>query len=149
LSRVDAAMLDDLRARAGRGEIAWAHFRPGVEIHRLWGDPAGASAALLRYRPGAGVPRHLHEGEEHVYVLEGAQRDDHGVHAAGTEVVNLAGSIHTVDSPDGCVVLVVWDRPVRFLETSTSEPSDGFRASRDGLGPAEPDLPRRDTSDSD
>jgi anti-sigma factor ChrR (cupin superfamily) len=118
LSRVDAALLDDLRGRVRRGAIAWEPFRPGIETHRLWGDPAAASAALLRYAPGAAVPRHLHQGDEHVYVLEGSQRDDRGVHAAGAHVVNPAGSVHAVDSAEGCVVLVVWHRPVRFLSAT-------------------------------
>jgi anti-sigma factor ChrR (cupin superfamily) len=128
-------LLDDLRGQVRRGEMAWQPFRPGVDVHRLWGDPAGASAALLRYAPGASVPRHLHQGAEHVHVLEGSQRDDRGLHVAGSVVVNEAGSTHQVESPDGCVVFVVWELPVQFLSTS-----------RDELGPAEPDLPRRDTS---
>jgi len=116
LSRVDATLLDDLRGRVSRGEIVWEPFRDGVEIHRLWGDRDGASAALLRYAPGAAVPRHVHEGVENVYVLEGAQRDDHGLHVAGSHFVSATGSIHAVDSPGGCVVLVDWELPVRFLE---------------------------------
>jgi len=147
VSRVDPGLLDDLRGQVRRGEVAWQPFRPGVEIHRLWGDPAGASAALLRYAPGASVPRHVHEGVENVHVLEGAQRDDRGLHVAGSHVVNEAGSTHQVDSPDGCVVLVVWELPVRFL--SDSEPPDGFRTSRDELAPAKPELARRDTHRSD
>jgi anti-sigma factor ChrR (cupin superfamily) len=113
---VDREFLDDLLARVGRGDVAWEVFRPGVEIHRLWGDPAGASAALLRYAPGASVPRHEHQGVEHIHVLTGAQRDDRGSYSAGAHVVNPPGSDHAVESPEGCVVLAVWEQPNKFLD---------------------------------
>lgn len=89
-------------------------FREGVEICPLIeGEPA---AALLRYQPGASVPRHLHAGMETIVVLEGSQRDEHGVYLAGSVVFNPEGSVHAVASDDGCVVLIQWNRPVRFLD---------------------------------
>lgn len=91
-------------------------FREGVEIARLAGDPDGASAALLRYQPGASVPMHEHVGLETILVLEGSQADERGVYAAGTMSVNLAGSRHSVWSDEGCVVLIHWERPVRILD---------------------------------
>ena len=66
--------------------------------------------------PGSKVPRHRHEGIEHIYVLIGAQRDERGDYAAGAHVVNQPGSVHTVSSPEGCVVFVVWERPNTFLD---------------------------------
>ena len=108
--------LDEISERARRADLRWEAFQPGVEIHRLWGDPQASSAALLRYAAGSSVPRHRHEGIENVYVLSGAQQDERGVHAAGTHVVNPAGSSHAVSSPGGCVVLVVWERPNTWLE---------------------------------
>jgi anti-sigma factor ChrR (cupin superfamily) len=116
VSRVDRRLLDDLLDRAQGGELAWETFRPGVEIHHLWGEPPGESAALLRYAPGAKIARHRHEGDEHVYVLRGAQRDERGLHEAGAHVLNPPGSVHTVESPAGCLVLVVWERPNTFLD---------------------------------
>ena len=71
---------------------------------------------MLRYAPGASVQRHRHEGDEHVYVLTGAQRDDNGLHVAGAHVLNPPGSVHEVASPDGCLVLVVWERPNTFID---------------------------------
>jgi anti-sigma factor ChrR (cupin superfamily) len=92
-------------------------MRPGVEMHRLYGDEGGGpSAALLRYAPGASVPRHGHPGHEHVFVLEGSQVDDHGTYAAPCFVVNPPGSSHAVRSPDGCLVLVIWTQPVVFVD---------------------------------
>lgn len=94
----------------------FTELRPGVEIARLYQDEAsGASAAILRYAPGASVPEHEHESYEHVLVLEGEQCDHRGVYGAGSFVVNPPGSRHAITSPKGCLALLIWVRPVRFL----------------------------------
>lgn len=88
-------------------------FREGVEIHHIQqGAPA---IALLRYAAGASVPRHLHTGLETILVLEGEQSDERGDYGAGSFVVNPEGTAHSVWSDPGCVVLIQWERPVRFL----------------------------------
>jgi anti-sigma factor ChrR (cupin superfamily) len=116
-SRVDRGLLDELLEIAQRPALAWESFRPGVDIHRLWEDnDGGEAAALLRYAPGAAVPRHRHEGHEHVFVLSGAQRDEHGLVPTGGHRINPPGSSHVVESPEGCLVLVVWERPNTFLD---------------------------------
>jgi anti-sigma factor ChrR (cupin superfamily) len=89
-------------------------FREGLEICRLWAGPP--ELALLRYAPGAAVPRHRHGGLETVIVLEGSQSDERGRHPAGSVVLNPEGSIHSVWSDEGCVVLIQWQRPVEMLE---------------------------------
>lgn len=97
----------------------WKHltfepFREGVEVHYLrTDDPVWA---LLRYCPGARVPRHRHTGLETIFVLEGVQSDDEGDYAAGTMILNPAGTEHSVWSDAGCVVLIQWERPVLILE---------------------------------
>jgi anti-sigma factor ChrR (cupin superfamily) len=111
-----ALALDELRALALSPKLLWRQFGPGVSIHRLWGVPEARSGALLRYAAGAKVPRHRHEGTEHIYVLLGSQRDERGDYVAGTHVVNPPGSVHSVSSPDGCVVFAVWERPNTFLD---------------------------------
>ena len=89
-------------------------FRPGVEICRLLeGEPA---VALLRYRPGAKVPRHRHTGLETILVLEGSQSDDHGRYRQGSLILNHKGSEHRVWSEDGCVVFIQWEKPIELLE---------------------------------
>jgi anti-sigma factor ChrR (cupin superfamily) len=94
-------------------QFPWQPFREGIEIHRLYGDgEAGAAAALLRYQPGAMVPGHAHEGFEHIFVLNGSQTDDNGEHLAGTLVINLPGSSHSVISDAGCIVLAIWEKPI-------------------------------------
>jgi anti-sigma factor ChrR (cupin superfamily) len=103
------------RAASLRDEPGWEPLRPGVDIRRLYQEAeSGAAAALLRYQPGAAVPHHEHLGHEHVLVLAGAQSDERGHYPAGTFVVNRPASAHRVASAEGCVVLVIWERGVRF-----------------------------------
>ncbi len=92
-------------------------LRPGVDVLYLSKEEnSGASSALLRYQPGADVPSHVHQGYEHVIVLSGEQQDERGRYPAGTLVVNPPGTAHRVWSPGGCLVLIVWQRPVAFLD---------------------------------
>ncbi len=94
--------------------LAFEPFHPGVEICRLVeGAPA---VALLRYAPGAGVPRHRHGGLETIIVLDGVQSDEAGDYPAGSLILNPEGSAHSVWSGPGCVVLIQWDRPVVFTD---------------------------------
>ncbi len=105
--------LDGL-ADGGWRRMRFVPFRHGVDICQLRApDPA---VALLRYAPGASVPRHVHTGLETILVLEGVQSDERGHYPAGTLVLNPAGTVHSVWSREGCVVLIQWERPVRFLD---------------------------------
>lgn len=98
---------------AKRDALGWEPFREGIEIAWLYQNGShGPAAAYLRYAPGARVPFHLHAGYEHVFVLEGSQTDRNGRHAAGALVINPPGSAHEVVSEDGCIVLIIWERPV-------------------------------------
>ncbi|WP_372892492.1 cupin domain-containing protein [Rhodosalinus sp.] len=93
-------------------------FRPGIDICRL--READPGVALLRYAPGAAVPRHEHTGLETILVLDGVQSDERGDYTAGTLILNPEGSTHSVWSESGCVVLIQWERPVRFLDEETT-----------------------------
>ena len=102
----------------------WRPLRPGIEIRVLQESVDGEErVALLRYRPGATVPRHRHLGEEHIYVLEGAQEDECGHYPAGSYIRNAAGSAHSVASPEGCLVLIHWTGGLDF-EPNASGDSD-------------------------
>lgn len=104
-----------LQLAANPEKLQWQTFRQGVQICRLQGDPAQApAAALLRYEPGATVPRHTHVGWEYIVVLSGSQEDDNGEYEAGTLKVNPPGSSHDVSSANGCLVLAIWERSVQF-----------------------------------
>jgi anti-sigma factor ChrR (cupin superfamily) len=94
-------------------ELAWEPFHPGVDIHQLYEpQPDGSQAALLRYSPGASVPLHQHPGFEHILVLSGEQSDENGTYTTGSFVINSPGSRHSVISKTGCIVLVIWEKPV-------------------------------------
>ena len=94
--------------------LDFSAFREGVEICELKrGEPA---VAVLRYAPGAAVPRHRHTGLETILVLDGMQSDERGDYPAGSLVLNAEGTMHSVWSREGCVVLISWERPVEFLE---------------------------------
>lgn len=109
-----ALAIPDLLATADAPDAAWQPFRPGIEILRLYTEQGGAAAALLRYAPGASAPLHQHQGYEHILVLRGAQQDDAGRYAAGTLLISPPGSRHAIASPQGCLVLAIWERPVAF-----------------------------------
>jgi anti-sigma factor ChrR (cupin superfamily) len=96
--------------------LPWQPFHKGVEIVRIYDSPNGAHAALLRYEPDSGVPDHRHIGHEHIIVLRGDQHDEHDTFQTGALVVNPPGTTHEVKSRQGCVVLVIWERPVKFTE---------------------------------
>ncbi len=108
---------DLLNLASREDSIPWQPFRPNVEIYRLYGDGiTGPSAALIRFHPGGKVARHTHDGFEHIFVLSGSQLDDNGASAAGTLQVNPPGTTHSISSPSGCVVLAIYEKPVRFLD---------------------------------
>ena len=105
----------DVFASAADGALPWQPFRQGIEICRLYEEPDGASAAFLRYAPGARLQRHRHRGYELIFVLSGSQTDDHGEHRMGAMLVSPPGSTHAVSTSQGCVVLAYWEKPVLFL----------------------------------
>jgi anti-sigma factor ChrR (cupin superfamily) len=107
-----AIILRQALSHNGQG-LTWEPFREGVAISWLYrnGDH-GPAAAYLRYAPGARVPHHFHAGYEHVLILDGSQRDRNGRHHAGTLVISPPGTSHEVVSEDGCLVLIIWERPV-------------------------------------
>ncbi len=104
-----------LRLAEDPDQLNWEPFREGVDIHRLYGDGlTGPSAALLRYHESSSVPLHYHEGYEHIIILAGSQRDEFGVLPAGTLRIHPPGTSHQVMSEAGCLVLAIYEKPVRF-----------------------------------
>lgn len=105
--------------QAWQQRLPWQPFRPGVDIHRLYGDGlSGPAAALLRFREAAKVPLHTHSGYEHILVLAGSQQDQNGTLNAGTLAVHPPGTAHSVVSDAGCIVLAIYERPVQFAGPS-------------------------------
>lgn len=101
----------------GWRDVAYEPFRDGIEAHWLVrGGQEAPSAAILRYAPGASVPRHRHPGLETIVVLDGTQSDENGDYPAGSVVFNPVGSEHSVWTRGGCVVLIQWNLPVVLLD---------------------------------
>jgi anti-sigma factor ChrR (cupin superfamily) len=108
---------DLYRLVAEQENLPWLPFQEGVDIHRLYGDGlTGPTAALIRFRPGGKVPLHEHLGYEHIFVLSGSQRDNLTTSSAGALIVSPPGGQHTIVSDSGCIVLAIYEKPVRFLE---------------------------------
>lgn len=96
--------------------IAWEQTEhPGVETKTLYREASGRQTVLVRMAPGARLPEHRHRGTEQSFVLEGTLVDDDGECTAGNFVWRRPGSVHNAWSPDGCVVLAVFDEPNEFL----------------------------------
>jgi len=84
---------------------AWLPLAPKVEQKVLWRDGA-LGAFLLRCRPGAVLPAHVHGCDEEILVLQGTLRiGDDVVLTAGDYQRLPAGSRHPVSTaPEGALV---------------------------------------------
>lgn len=99
-----------------QNDYPWEPFREGVDIFRIYGDgTSGPAAALLRYRETVPIPPHVHEGYEHILILCGSQEDADGTVEAGTLRVHPPGTVHVGTGHAGCILLAVYEKPVRFL----------------------------------
>lgn len=109
-------LLNIFSAAYSMNDYDWKPLREGVDIAMLYGgggdEPA---AALLSYAPGAQVPLHEHRGYEHILVLRGFQSDEHGKYGVGELIISPPGTSHSVTSREGCLVLAIWQKPVRFI----------------------------------
>ncbi|MGA2247284.1 MAG: cupin domain-containing protein [Verrucomicrobiota bacterium] len=109
--------LNDLFQITGwQKRIQWQPFCEGVDIYRIYEHgPAGPAAALLRFQPGGRVPQHEHTGYEHIFVLAGEQVDEISKAEAGSLMINPPGTTHSILSEMGCIVLAIYEKPVKFL----------------------------------
>ncbi|HEX6142607.1 MAG TPA: cupin domain-containing protein [Geminicoccaceae bacterium] len=99
-------------------ELPWEKTRyPGIETKTLLIDKAsGLLTALLRMAPGARLPDHEHVMIEQTFMIEGALVDDDGVCTAGNYVWRPAGSRHQAWSPNGGLMLAMFQVPNKFFE---------------------------------
>lgn len=97
-------------------ERSWIPLREGVDISSIYdaGDN-GPRAAFLRYQAGASVPEHQHIGYEHILILDGSQQDGDKLYTEGMLIIHCPGTCHRIHSPNGCLALAVWEKPVSFL----------------------------------
>ncbi len=87
-------------------ERSWQERRPGVHWKVLW-EEGDRKAVLMRYDPGATIPRHRHLGDEQIFVLEGGLSDDFGTCTEGNYARRPPGCVHTVTCRAGALVLAI------------------------------------------
>ena len=104
-------------------ELPWEKTMfPGVEVKTLLLDrQQGLLTALLKMAPGACLPDHEHVLIEQTYVLEGRLLDKEGPEAGlevgpGEFVWRPAGSRHAVWTPEGALMIAIFQVPNRFYE---------------------------------
>jgi predicted ChrR family anti-sigma factor len=95
--------------------LNWKKFHDGIEIYPIYADESGCSSALLKYAVGASIPLHQHGGYEHILILDGSQSDEKQRYTKGDLIISPPGSSHSIKSDIGCIVLAIWERPVRFI----------------------------------
>lgn len=96
-------------------EKGWRRLAPSIGALDL-DLGAGADAQVLRLQPGAGVPRHTHEGEEYTLVVRGAFHDGRRRFGMGEVCVASPDVTHRPIAEPGevCYALAVVDAPLRF-----------------------------------
>lgn len=90
-------------------EAVWtASPLPGVERRMLdrIGDEVARATSIVRYAAGSTFDRHVHDGGEEIFVLQGVFSDEHGDYPAGTYLRNPPGTSHAPFSRDGCLLFV-------------------------------------------
>jgi putative transcriptional regulator len=112
--RTRTQLLDLLEVPRGPIDLAaypWVEVAPGVKAHVLSRDEArGVRRCLVWGIPGASTPRHGHEGDEMILVLEGHLKDDRGSYAPGDICRSVPGDVHReqVVGETNCVCFVVY-----------------------------------------
>lgn len=98
--------------------MPWEKTRyPGVEAKTLLLDRrTGLLTVLLKMAPGAELPDHEHVQIEQTFVIEGALVCGEGTCSAGNFVWRPAGSRHQAGTPNGGLMLAVFQLPNKFFE---------------------------------
>jgi len=84
----------------------WQQMMPGVQMKLLWSDEASKRRVqLTRFEPGSVLGLHRHDGDELLYVIEGAISDDYSTVTAGNAGYRPNGCVHAVKSVHGATAL--------------------------------------------
>ena len=121
----DLGPLDSRVVRADA--LVWEPIRyPGCYVKTLMVDPQkGLLTVLLKMDPGAQLPDHEHALVEQTYMLEGRLVDLEGPEKGlevgpGDFVYRPAGSRHAACTPEGGLMLAIFQVPNRFFESDGS-----------------------------
>jgi anti-sigma factor ChrR (cupin superfamily) len=86
-------------------EIEWQPMHPGVLAKPLWADAVSKRRVqLTRFDAGSKLHYHRHDGDEILYVIEGAISDEFGTVTAGNIGYRPNGCVHSVVSKHGATV---------------------------------------------
>ena len=99
-------------------EGTWKTLFSGIEMKTLFIDSeSGYRTAVLKMAPGAELPRHVHHGEEEVFVVDGSCEYE-GIHYSKGDYWHVgSGFVHeTTYTEDGCTLLA------RFLQVKFDLP---------------------------
>ena len=89
----------------------------GVSAKILLQDSnGGVRTMLVRMEAGATIPDHEHTGLEQSYILEGSLEDHDGVCGPGQYVWRPPGNRHVATSPDGALMLVMFETPNIYFD---------------------------------
>jgi len=98
-------------------EIAWTEAIPGVMQKPLWQDKeTKRRASLVRFEPGAQLPRHKHLGNELIFVIEGSNADESGEVLAGNLNYRPDGCTHTVTTKNGATIFALVTGGVEMMK---------------------------------
>ena len=98
-------------------EIAWTEAMPGVRQKPIWHDKeTKRRAALVRFEPGAQLPRHKHVGDELIFVIEGSNADESGEVVAGNVNYRPNGCTHTVSTRNGATIFALVTGGVEMMK---------------------------------
>ena len=90
---------------------------PGIATKTLFIDKAtGSVTALIRMAPGARLPDHEHPLSEQSSVLEGVLATTTAAARPAISSGARPGSRHEAWSPEGCLVLGIFQVPNKFFE---------------------------------
>jgi putative transcriptional regulator len=94
----------------------WRLVFVGLETVRIprFGE---VRSRLMRIAPGRAMPRHTHQGNELLIVLNGGYTDQTGDYERGDVAYGDAGLVHKprADAERGCLCFSVWDAAPRMV----------------------------------
>ena len=98
-------------------EIAWVDAIAGVRQKTIWQHrETKRRAVLVRFEPGAQLPRHRHVGDELIFVIEGSNADESGEVVAGNMNYRPNGCAHTVSTKNGATIFALVTGGVEMMK---------------------------------
>ncbi|MEM9122923.1 MAG: ChrR family anti-sigma-E factor [Pseudomonadota bacterium] len=117
-SSVDFVIPEPLAAHVGMGldQVPWRTVMPGLKEFPLPQFADKSKTKLMRFKAGAAMPHHTHEGRELTLVLWGGYKDETGHFVRGDMSVADASVHHrpVADPDEDCICLIVLEAPCRF-----------------------------------